>query len=433
MLQTDQLPKRQIQMSRQGPGVILIVAFAAYFFLKPFYVFESGLPQIADFLMVGLFGLVVLRSAEAMTDYVPLLWACIMFVFYVFLVDMVWAIILQDYKMMLPPIFYSYNIVIVFTILRFQLLSRQWFLKILIVTVAACVIFQCALSFALPSRFDGRQVLFFNNPNQLAYWTLLSATIFFICANELRVKLVYQLLMILPIGYLLGLSLSKAAMISFILLLLIQYSRKAWHLLVATVFVITLIVAFSDSVIFENVVHRIESIGKQEDDSLAGRGYLRFWTHPQYLFFGAGEYGLERFGSEVEIHSTLGTILFSYGVIGAALFFRILWRLYRMADLRLFFYLAPAFTYGLTHQGLRFSLLWVLFAVIAIVGVTRNEHDLARRASGPVEGESDPGQFAGHPAPQTPQISKDGGRDGRRGQARWRRHLSDIPAQGRRG
>ena len=424
MLQTDPLPKSQSQTSQQRPGIILIPAFAGYFFLKPFYVFESGLPQIADFLMMGLLGLVLLKPAESMSNYMPLLWRLIAFVFYVFLVNMVWAIILQNYEMLKPPVFYLFNIIIFFTVLRFHLLSKQSFLKLLILIVSASIVFQCALSFLLPDRFDGRQVLFFNNPNQLAYWTLLSASIFFICANELRVKLVYQFAMILPIGYLLGLSLSKAAMVSFCLLLLIQYSRKAWHLLFAAVFVAILLVAFSDSVIFENVMFRIENIGKQSDDGLAGRGYLRIFSHPHYLFLGAGEFGFERFRNPFEMHSTIGTVIFSYGIIGTALFFAILWRLYRMAGLRLFFYLAPAFAYGLTHQGLRFSLLWVLFAVVAIIGVTRAEHDTVRQAadSDQERDRDDEDQVAAQPAERH-------SKGGRPPHAQWQRPLHGMSGQ----
>lgn len=71
------------------------------------------------------------------------------------------------------------------------------------------------------------------------------------------------------------------------------------------------------------------------------------------------------------MHSTVGTVLFSYGVIGTFLFGIVLWRIYRRSGFANFLYLAPAFAYGLTHQGLRFSLLWVLFAALAVTGRQR--------------------------------------------------------------
>jgi hypothetical protein len=123
--------------------------------------------------------------------------------------------------------------------------------------------------------------------------------------------------------------------------------------------------------LFEDVVARLNNIGGQSDDSLQGRGYDRLWLYPQYLLFGAGEQGLERFPeTDIELHSTLGAVLFGYGVVGAGLFGLLLWRLFRLAGWWDFLYLAPAFAYGLAHQGLRFTLFWTLFALIAISGAS---------------------------------------------------------------
>ena len=91
---------------------------------------------------------------------------------------------------------------------------------------------------------------------------------------------------------------------------------------------------------------------------------------------GAGEGGLYRFGevdSDLqihEIHSTFLTILFSYGLFGAAAFAAAIWRLYRLSSAGTFLYVIPPFVYGLTHNGLRFSFLWLLLAVIAVLGLT---------------------------------------------------------------
>jgi hypothetical protein len=98
------------------------------------------------------------------------------------------------------------------------------------------------------------------------------------------------------------------------------------------------------------------------------RGYDRIWRNQQYLLLGAGEGGLSRFDDtayvkNMEIHSSAGTILFSYGIVGALLFLVFTWRLIRGARARLVITLLPPLLYTGAHQGLRFTMLWVVLAV----------------------------------------------------------------------
>src|SRR4029079_5761391 len=94
------------------------------------------------------------------------------------------------------------------------------------------------------------------------------------------------------------------------------------------------------------------------------RGYDRIWRNQQYLLLGAGEGGLSRFDDtayvkNMEIHSSAGTILFSYGIVGSILFLVFMWRLIRGARARLVITLLPPLLYTGAHQGLRFTMLWI--------------------------------------------------------------------------
>jgi hypothetical protein len=105
---------------------------------------------------------------------------------------------------------------------------------------------------------------------------------------------------------------------------------------------------------------------------------------------GAGEGGvIERWPQDLyagnEIHSTIGTLVFSYGIVGTALFIASFWQLYRLVGLQLMLYLVPALIYGLTHQGLRFSLFWVLLGIVAIVGLARERRVEKNSAQDEVE------------------------------------------------
>ena len=65
---------------------------------------------------------------------------------------------------------------------------------------------------------------------------------------------------------------------------------------------------------------------------------------------------------DVEIHSTLGSLIFSYGLVGAGLALLALVASIGRS-LAGFLYLGPVMIYGLAHNGIRQPLLWVLLAV----------------------------------------------------------------------
>jgi hypothetical protein len=64
------------------------------------------------------------------------------------------------------------------------------------------------------------------------------------------------------------------------------------------------------------------------------------------------------------MHSTFGSLLFCYGVIGLILFLRMFWLLYRNAGFQAVLFVVPPSVYGLSHNGLRQSELWMLFAFV---------------------------------------------------------------------
>ncbi len=87
---------------------------------------------------------------------------------------------------------------------------------------------------------------------------------------------------------------------------------------------------------------------------------------------GAGEGATWRFSGSFanphigdrEMHSTLGTVLFSYGAVGFALFAVTMALIFRPAPWAHILYSLPIWAYGVTHQGLRFATFWVFFALV---------------------------------------------------------------------
>ncbi|MGI6455395.1 MAG: hypothetical protein ACOX5R_07180 [bacterium] len=249
--------------------------------------------------------------------------------------------------------------------------------------IAATAIVQSLLSLQM-TGFSLRGTIFFNNPNQLGYFSLLTASILFL---NLRYLNYYRILTILGIAasfYMSLLSLSKAAMLGLGLLYLLHLIQKplrmiffifilclTYCILVETPFIIDLY----NSPILLNAINRIQDIGHSGDDSLQGRGFDRIINHSNYLLFGAGEGVYDRFDSYIsgELHSTWGTLLFSYGIFGFLLYLFGLIKIVKTSGASAGLYLLPSIFYGFTHQGLRFTSFWILLSVIFVIRMSINK------------------------------------------------------------
>ena len=161
-------------------------------------------------------------------------------------------------------------------------------------------------------------------------------------------------------------------MLSVALLCVLHFVKKPKLLFIGLLALAPAYLALENTMMLERISYRLQDIGQQQDDNLYARGYIRIWYYPEYIVVGAGEGALYRFAEnsdpDHELHSTVGTILFSYGVIGLITFGAAILCLYRMSTDGRFLYLLPPLLYGLTHQGLRFSFFWLLLSVIAILG-----------------------------------------------------------------
>ena len=212
----------------------------------------------------------------------------------------------------------------------------------------------------------------FNNPNQLGYWALLGAcgllllcygrrmTLFdfigFMCAMILALESLSRavilsfafILVLLMVGHYVGTTL-KIAMVCFVFLLgLVQFLLFGQ---------ISLVPTNADAI--QGVMDRIEGT-QTPTTALEKRGFDRIIDHPQYLLFGSGEGAYYRFSPvSLELHSGIGTVLFSYGILGLTLFGIFSVSVFRKAPWPLWLTLIAVSLYGLTHQHIRFTWFWV--------------------------------------------------------------------------
>ena len=372
--------------SVRWPLPLLVIGF--YFLAKPFYFFPSGGPQLGDVAVPALVALLLGFGTQLPSrGSARVLFWCSLFVLWAGIVNGIWAMVLGDSNMLKMPIFLLFNLGIFSVCLLMADRYGDRFFTFVLYAVAASILMQAMLSVVAPSP-TRRQIIFFNNPNQLGYWSLLSASVFFLCSLRIQVHPLLKIAVALASLYLVALSLSKAALISSLVLFALVFGVRLRTIAVAVIVGLLTLVLFAGTELYENVAWRIGNIGAQKDDNLATRGYYFLWEYPQHLLVGAGQGAFERFRGfktgGIEFHSTLGSILFSYGVVGFGLFTVFMWQLLRVAGLYRFAFLVPAFMFGVTHQGLRFSVFWALFALVATVGTgeERPRSSTADRRSG---------------------------------------------------
>ncbi len=343
-----------------------------FILLFPFYVFSSGLPQPADMVMsVGLLLMMGgMRVRMHRSAFGPLR-SLFLFVGYVIVINLVWSVIEDKYTFntkegfLLSPLFYIYNAAVFMAGCALYSKYGRAFLVLTTYAVILSLLFQTAASTVYRGEtLGGRGTLFFNNPNQLGYYALLSASIIAYGCKRLSLSALSQGALYLCCAYLATLSASKAALYSVAALAVVTLVHRARTMIVTAV-LLGGALYFVEPTAWDDARARLAS--DDDDDQigvLEGRGYDRLWEHPEHLVVGAGEGGLARFPTEAlgthELHSSIGTLLFSYGVVGTLLFSVFVLRLLPGMTFLSSMLLVPAGLYGLTHQALRFSLLWIL-------------------------------------------------------------------------
>jgi fatty acid desaturase len=227
----------------------------------------------------------------------------------------------------------------------------------------------------------GRATVMFNNPNQLGYFALLSACVLLLGQKRLRLSTAKVTIGLAACSYLALLSASKAALASIAALgIVVLISRLRLIVVAALVFAALIFTSNPFSAAIERAQKRIDN--DQSLEFLEERGYDRIGQYPQYWVLGSGEGAYNRFketsaiGSH-ELHSSMATLFFCYGVIGTVLFALFLWRTIAGSGLRAWVIVGAGLAYGMTHQGLRFRLLWLLLGMVC----TLRELDARDRAA----------------------------------------------------
>lgn len=353
-------------------GVFLFLGLS----LSSFYLFPSGMPQPTDFVLLPFMAamlLMALRDDQGLLHHrFVMTWLGL--VTWVTLVSLGWLVAYQDPGFLRYQLFFLYNFLLGFSLLRFLFAVPQALpLVRLAIAVAVLVAFSAvALDLALGRvRATGT----FNNPNQLAYFSLCSLVIVLASYGfrpPLRplpilvaVAAVGNILSASSLGAMSGLAL---VVLSWLAANVLQPRHLLRVLMLAPLLVAALLTldASTDGQVQRNLTARFERAPDKVDGVYEDRKYQRMVEFPAYNLLGAGEGNTERFrpyhGNE--IHSSFGTMLFSYGVPGLALFLSTLVTVVWRAPPHVWLALSGPLLYSVTHNGLRTTLFWLMLVVL---------------------------------------------------------------------
>ena len=342
-----------------------LVLWALAFLLAPVHIFSSGMPQPGDLLMLLAIASIAL-SYGARIVYPGRLRVFVAFLLgfatWTALVNLTFAFWLSEPLMIIPVAYYAFNGTVTLAMLAMFIRHGQ---SLFVFTSNLALVSLAVYSVLAIFLFDAssvRQTGLFNNPNQLAYFALLMASLFFAVPKTIQRPAFQESLVVGLTLVLITLSVSRAGLMAAVPLLLRVLGGGRRGILVTLLILVILMLTQAVLPGFSDSLNLRLSHTTSEDE----RGYERVLKFPEYLLLGSGEGANYRWGTSMEFHSTFGVLAHSYGIVGSALFAGIVVQSYRIGGIRYFVPMMPALVYGLTHQGLRFTELWMVIALTTL-------------------------------------------------------------------
>lgn len=347
--------------------------------LSSLYVFPSGLPQPSDFILlvfsISCFFAIFFGKIKGCVPRFFVLWFFL--VFWVSLVSLVWAIIDQDYRIAFHALFYLYNFLAGFFI--YLWLKNNSSAKKVIIFGMSLALFVSAIGVFFQLGSGSRLTGWFNNPNQLGYFSLVAICIVLVLS---RFKVSGSLFAVLILGVFNSLAAASLAVwggLFLIFLAVVAANFNSLKSLFGLVFLIAgfglfgIAINFNEpiGVVSTNIDSRINRAESKIEEIYYERRYDRVFAHPQYWVLGAGESSgsVQRFGEYAgnEVHSSLGSLLLSYGFVPFSILIGMFLYLMKSSPFPVWLIIGSVFFYSLTHMGLRFTPFWMLLVVIYYV------------------------------------------------------------------
>jgi hypothetical protein len=347
--------------------------WAVYLLLLPLYLGPSGYPQFSHIYLAATAPIVLAVCMRQVRLPQEVLFAGWAFLAYVACVNLYWFSIYRDSFFVMTIFYFTFNFLSMLIIVVIFRRDVDGLAQVTRLAFLAGLALEAGVVLVIGDEGYGRAMGTFNDPNQMGYWALLTVTCVLALREDRRLG-APDLLALALAGYVVFMSVSRAALLGYavLLVMVLTLARIRLSVILGVLALAGIALALAHMLELGGQGQYQEVLGFAEkrfasrgmaNDSLAERGYARLWRFPEHLIFGAGEgqYKL-RFNLENETHSTIGAILFGYGIMGFLLFARLLFALLRRADRFRLALLVPIMVYGIAQQGVRFALFWMLLA-----------------------------------------------------------------------
>lgn len=383
--------------------------FLVYLLLKPFYLFGSGGLQVADaFLIISFVLLLIsLKLDESIRkNFVSIAKEnklFIIFVFCTFVINSIYFLYIGEFKFILSILYFIFNLLAIITFSSFY--KDKIFLQNVSKVFKFNLILQLVIFLTGIGRYYSvdRYMGTFNDPNQFGYYILISLFFIYIIKILLSKKeyiapyLLISLFLIFQsasTGMLLGIALFNILITGYYVHKnrRITYARIKKTVYAVSISILILIPAsiiaiqyplgnnFEKSDVAEennqSILERIEDkFSKAEGESNISiwedRGYDIITKYPSNILYGAGEGAYTRFSLatnnfESEIHATLPSILFYYGIIPFLILIKWLYAKIKDSDPRILLTLAALFVESFTLLNQRQSLFWIIIILAGL-------------------------------------------------------------------
>ena len=360
-------------------GKLLPLAIALF----PFYILPSGSLQPSHFAFLLLSLLTIGRYGIPRQGWILLL---LLLAGYAFLVEIIAGRIADDFRYLIHPAFFLFNFLLIAGVYRVVLKHGTAPLRLGIFAAVLFAVISVYLSGVDLREMDesGRSTGTFNNPNQLGFFSVCTLSLTYLLYLEREIRFPTMLSLLAASIFLAIVSLSKAAIIANLAVLAFTLRPRTGGWMIALWIGLTLlgiigVVYLASTGYFSEFLfyNRITNMAQEQDSSLAERGYFAFLEGNLFQFvFGMGSpevYGIVGH----EVHSTFASVWNTYGLVGLVLFLPIfvIWgtvlnRTYGLANTVAL--MGPAILYGITHNGTRFSIFWLLLA--ASMAMAKRKH-----------------------------------------------------------
>ncbi|WP_150909721.1 hypothetical protein [Marinobacter halotolerans] len=372
--------------SRSIEGWLLVIGVA----LLPVYVFDSGGIQPSHALLATFSVAVLCRKGVPSNSWAILLAAISV---YSFFVESFYAVF-DGSNSIINGVYFFYNFILSCAVYTY---CRDYGMSILVpgILISCAIVLgsTVASGVSLYSGDAGRSTAVFNNPNQLGYFSVCLLSLGYLMYRNFIIRYFFAVAICFIALMLSIFSLSKAAMISNFLVIFIALkpaldpNKKSFRAKLYVSFFWLIFVAFLlIAAIYFYVtglagdfafVQRLQGMFSEADSSLLERGYLAFLDANAWAFvFGLGDSQASNIVGH-EVHSTLASVLNNYGIVGFLIFGSalLLWAI-KLHSIYGFWGMAciagPAMLYGMTHNGTRFTIFWILFSA-SMSTVSRNK------------------------------------------------------------